>query len=350
MNTRSTRPVLSSASDDPFIIAEIGVNHDGRVETALDLVRAAADAGADAVKFQWFDPSELLSSAAALVSYQRAAGESDPHHMLERLQLGADEMERAIDCSRELGLRSIVTVFTPRLVEVAARLPWDLIKTASPDLINRPLLEAVRSTGLPMLLSTGGAKLEEVEDALSWIGTGELALLHCVSSYPTPDDEASLAGIRVLGDATGVPVGYSDHTASTRTGGLAVTAGATILEKHLTWNQAADGPDHAASIDPDGFARYVAFARRSRRMLGEATKTVRPSEQEVVAASRQSVAVVEELAAGTTLRREHLSTMRPGGGMPPACIDDLVGRILVRKVAARTLLSSSDLESEPAHE
>ena len=346
MSSSVTAPVFAAASDDPFIIAEIGVNHDGRLDRALELVQSAASAGADAVKFQWFDSRELLSSSASLVAYQHEAGESDPHRMLERLQLSSDDMGQLISCARGLELQTIVTVFTPHLVEVAMKLPWDILKTASPDLINRPLLEAVRATGLPLLVSTGGSTLQEVQKSLSWIGTHELGVLHCVSSYPTTEQDASLGAIRVLGETTGLPVGYSDHTTGLETGGLAVAAGASILEKHVTWDRNAAGPDHSCSMEPDEFARYIAFARRARQMVGGFEKSVAHSELAVIAASRQSVSALIDIPEGTVLQREHLSTMRPGNGIPPARLDSLIGLRALRAVESGSLISFEDLQSE----
>ena len=343
----SHRPLLDAASgSDPFIIAEIGVNHDGKRTRALELVAAAALAGADAVKFQWFDPVELLSSSADLAAYQRESGESDPREMLDRLQLSRDDMSVLIDSAHQAGLRAAVTVFSPRLVPEAVELPWDLLKVSSPDLVNRPLLEQLRAANRPLLVSTGGASLAEVQETISWIGTHGLGLLHCVSSYPTGPDDASLSAIRTLGDETGLPVGYSDHTSMVETGGLAVAAGATILEKHLTWNTAASGPDHAASMDPEGFTNYVSFARVARRMGGAARKRMHPSESEVMRASRQSVSVIDEVLPGGRLELKNLTTMRPGDGIPAHQLESLVGRRASRRIASRSLISLRDLESE----
>ena len=347
MNMISPRLLLDAISPrDPFVVAEIGVNHDGSRSRAMELVEAAAQAGAHAVKFQWFDATELLSSSASLVSYQRQSGESNPHEMLNRLQLSGDDMKSLIDSAHRLGLQAVVTVFTPRLVESALELPWDLLKVASPDLVNKPLLERLRSAGLPILISTGGASLDEVHQALSWIGSENLGLLHCVSSYPTAVDDAGLAVIRTLAEETGVPVGYSDHTSMTETGALAVAAGATILEKHLTWNTSAAGPDHAASMDPDGFKDYVEFAQIAHRMLGPSLKQALDSESEVITASRQSVSVVHEIPPGAVLEAENLTTMRPGSGLPASLLSSLVGRRAIRRIPPRSLISLDDLESE----
>ena len=208
------------------------------------------------------------------------------------------------------------------------------------------MLEAVDGTGLPLLVSTGGSTLHEIQESLSWITTNEPGLLHCVSSYPTADQDASLGAIRVLGETTGLPVGYSDHTTALETGGLAVAAGATILEKHITWDRKAKGPDHSSSMEPDDFSRYVAFARRARQMVGGFEKSVAPSERAVIAASRQSVSALIDIPEGTVLQRKHLSTMRPGNGVPPAQLDSLVGLRVLRTVTSGSLISYEDLQSE----
>ena len=334
---------------DPFVIAEIGVNHDGDPARAEALVDAAAEAGADAVKFQWFEPRRLLSRSARLAAYQAAAGEHDPITMLERLRLDADGLERARLRADHHGLRSVVTVFSPELVKEADRLAWDLYKTASPDVVNRPLLEAVASTGRPMIISTGGATMSEVRLALEWIPGRRPTLLHCVSSYPTPIESTALGGVRALARAFGmVVVGYSDHTVSVHTGGLAVAAGAHVLEKHLTWNAEAEGPDHSASLGPEAFKQYVEFARQSARMLGGPDKIPSPLERDVMASSRQSVAVLRDVAADQVLVCDDLTTMRPGTGVPAAALSTFVGTRTRRALEAGTLLDPTFLERPEA--
>ena len=329
----------------PFVVAEIGVNHDGDPARALELVDAAASSGADAIKMQWFEAKRLVSASADLVDYQKAAGETDPTGMLQRLELDRDAMVAVIDRARTHGLKSIVTVFSPELVPVAAELEWDAFKTASPDLVNRPLLEALAGDGRPLILSTGCSTIPEISDALDWVGRKNLALLHCVSSYPTPVADAALGGIPALAETFGLPVGYSDHTTDPCTGGLAVAAGASILEKHLTWNVDAPGPDHAASMSPGRFGEYVAFARRSALMFGRRTKHVLPSESEVRTGARQSLAFMRDLTAGTIITAEDLTTMRPGNGISPACLPEILGLRLARDVRRGTLIQRVDLLS-----
>lgn len=195
-----------------------------------------------------------------------------------------------------------------------------------------------------MIISTGGATLSEVRHAVDWLEGCRPALLHCVSSYPTPLESASLAGIEALSSAFDLVVGYSDHTVSTRTGGLAVAAGARILEKHLTWNREADGPDHSASLDPDGFREYVRFAREAGSMLGDPCKAPLPLERDVITASRQSVAVLRDVPAGRILVSEDLTTMRPGTGVPAASLSRFVGCRTLHALEGGTLLDPSSLQ------
>ena len=337
--------VVSCWKVDPYVIAEIGVNHDGDPGRAEALVDAAAEAGADAVKFQWFEPKRLLSRSARLATYQRNSGEHDPRVMLDRLRLDAEGLERARRRAEGHGLDSVITVFSPELVIEANQLSWDVYKTASPDVVNRPLLEASAATGRPLIISTGGATLFEVRDAVEWVRPSAPALLHCVSSYPTPIESTSLAGILALDSEFGLTVGYSDHTVSIHAGGLAVASGARILEKHLTWNREAEGPDHAASIEPDDFAAYVRFARKARVMVGKSGKAPLPLERDVVSASRQSVAVLRDVPANHVLVREDLTTMRPGTGVPAAMLSRFIGCRTLHALESGVLLDPNSVET-----
>ena len=263
--------------------------------------------------------------------------------MLARLELDPSSMHRVLERARACDLVAIVTVFSAVLVPEAAAMEWDCFKTASTDVVNRPLIEALDRTGRPLIMSTGGSSLDEVAAAVGWISDVPLALLHCVSSYPTPPEHAALGGIGALALAFDVPVGYSDHTPGLQTGGLAVAAGATMLEKHLTWDVTANGPDHASSLDPASFKQYVDFAREARRMIGDARKQVLPIEAHVRENARQSIAASRDLGAGIELGLDDLTTMRPGTGLSPAMSPELVGRRLERDIEAGELIQQDDL-------
>ena len=330
--------------ESPFVIAEIGVNHDGSVERAIELVHAASDVGADAVKMQWFEAERLVGNRGSVAAYQRRAGVEDQKVMLAELELSRDEMAKVVEAAQKVGIASLVTVFSTELVESARDLEWDAWKTASPDLVHRPLLEAMAADGRPMLVSTGASELDEIVRTNGWLSRSEVGFLHCVSAYPTPEESAELAGISTITAATGRPCGYSDHTAESTTGGLAVAAGACILEKHLTWSREADGPDHIASMEPDGFRAYVDFVRRAHAAMGQGGKSVGDIERDVRGVARQSVRAAVDLPEGAVLSHSDLVVKRPGDGMEPWRLGEIVGRRLLRGVAADRAIQMEDLE------
>jgi N-acetylneuraminate synthase/N,N'-diacetyllegionaminate synthase len=369
----------------PYIIAEIGVNHDGDLDRCLALTQLAHDAGADAVKFQLFDADLLMSASSRLATYQREAGESDPREMLRRLQLSSEQLARAAAEARRLGVHAIVSVFSVELVARAEMANFDAYKTASPDIVHKPLLDALRATGKPLIVSTGAATLAEVSRAITWLtregtnpSTRDLALLQCVSSYPTPIENAALGGIMALRDLFAGPVGYSDHTAEDSAGALAVACGACILEKHFTDDRARIGPDHRASLDAHGFKNYIKHARRAWQVLREhraenrledrGTRDLNPEaaaliahasqvrkekivleiEQDVRAVSRQSIVTRHPLAAGHVLTRADVTFKRPGLGLLPFELESALGRTLVRAIDADTPIHGQDLDKDLA--
>lgn len=320
---------------ESYVIAEIGVNHDGDVRRALMLTDLAAEAGADAIKLQYFRADLLMSRAATLAAYQEAAGETDPLAMLRRLELSLSEMARVVERAHERRLHAIVTVFSVDLVAEARTLAWDAFKTASPDIVHRPLLEALAADGRPMVVSTGASTMAEVVRAAEWLAAcrDRLAMLQCVSCYPAP--EAALGGIAAIAEATGLPTGYSDHTATIETGGEAVRAGACILERHITDDRSRPGPDHAASLDGEGFAEYVRQGRSALRddagvSLG--AKVVLPCEEDVRSVSRQSIVARRRIEAGEVIGLGDLAFKRPGVGMEPWRVGEIVGRVSVRGI------------------
>jgi N,N'-diacetyllegionaminate synthase len=371
----------------PYIIAEIGVNHDGEVSRALELTDAAADAGADAVKLQFFETDRLMSKAAKLAVYQKNAGETDPIEMLRRLELSIDEMAQVVDRAHERGIHAIVTVFSTELVEAAETLAWDAYKSASPDIVNRPLLEALMATGKPMIVSTGASTLDEVVRAVGWLDEAKdrLAVLQCVSCYPAPEE--AFGGMVAIADATGLPVGYSDHTKGF-IGSTAVAYGACILEKHITYDRKAKGPDHKASLWESQFQVYIASASdvvdwretnllvRTRYKSGgsslessvEIAKKIDPEcssqlwgivhevrqnpiekrvldcERDVREVSRQSVVSVCDIAPGTVITRAMLTIKRPGTGILAYELDTVVGRTASRAIEADVPMVEEDFE------
>lgn len=350
MNNSSPSSDFSFAAADQrslaqvAVVAEIGVNHDGEMGVAKGLIESAAAAGADAVKFQYFHPDRLLSNQAKLAGYQRGQAASQ-RELLAKLALSLDQLGHLVEVAKGCGLGAVVTPFSLEDPAELANLELDAIKTASPDAVNTPLLHACAALSLPMLISTGTCSLDELAVAAELLTQHEAggALLHCVSSYPTPMDQTQLGGMTAMCRAYGLPVGYSDHTPGLSTGALAVAAGAVVLEKHLTHDRSADGPDHAASLDPQAFTQYVAQVREAQATLGRCAKDVSDIERDVRRVSRQSVCVMNDLPQGHILRLGDLSVKRPGTGIPAAKLHAVVGARLACPVHANDLLKPSDL-------
>ncbi len=331
-----------------LVLAELGVNHNGEVEQAIALVHAAAGAGADAVKLQLFDPRHLLSNQALLADYQRESGATDPFAMLDQLKLSLAQMQRIRKEAHACNLMLVVTPFSLEDLSALRELQADAVKIASPDAVNPPLVQGAAELGLPLLVSTGTCELDE----LQWVAglvrrhAAGGALLQCVSSYPTPIDSAALGGISALQVRFGLPVGYSDHTTELFTGALAVAAGACVIEKHLTLDPQAPGPDHAASLDPVGFTHYVDLIRQAQSSLGPLRKTCQPVEAQVRQVSRQSVCARIELPLGHVLTRADLTLRRPGTGIAARWIDTVIGARLNRALQAGDLIQPGDLTHE----
>jgi sialic acid synthase SpsE len=331
-----------------LVVAEIGVNHDGSVNKALELVRIAQNCGADAVKVQVFRATTLIHPSGKLAEYQRAQSPADsPVDLLRRYELSADDLAKIVKAVRDLKMIPLATPFSPSDLDVVDRLRLPAVKIASPDLVNRPLLAAAAKLGKPLLVSTGASTMDEVARTVQWLRSwnAAFALLHCVSSYPVPAQHANLCWIGELAGRFNVPVGYSDHTTSPLTGGLAAAAGAVIVEKHVTYDRSARGPDHAASSDPQQFERYVKMVRDADALRGAPGKRVLHIEQDVQAVSRQSLVLRRGLRAGEPIREEDLTVQRPGTGVLAAHVQQVVGRRVVRALAAGALLQWEMLEA-----
>ena len=332
-----------------YIVAEAGVNHDGMADRALKLVDAAADAGADAVKFQVFDVDRLVAVGTAKAAYQRKAdgGSETQDEMLRRLQLDLGVFEAVAERARARHIAFIASPFDEGSVDVLVTLDVPAIKIASPDLVNLPLVAYAARTGLPVVLSTGMADLGETRsalDAAQEAGASEIILLHCVSAYPALPDDANLAAMATLESAFGLPVGFSDHTLGAVVAVAAAARGACLIEKHLTLDKTAPGPDHAASLEPKEFADMVEACRTAASAIGDGVKRPVAAELENITVTRRSVAAACDLPAGSVITRSSLVALRPGTGIPAANLDALVGRTLARDVRRFRLLEPEDLD------
>ncbi len=327
---------VSSSHDRVIVVAEIGVNHDGDVGRGLQLVEMAYRAGADAVKLQVFRADRLVERGAETASYQREAiGATDQHAMLLRYELADAEVERLVEAIRARGMMAVATPFSPEDVERIERLELAAIKIASPDVVNRLLLLRCASLGKPMWISTGAATADEIARTGRWLCEWgvDAVMLHCVSSYPTPAREARLAWMSEIARLCACPVGYSDHTDDELAGAMAVMGGACVIEKHLTWDRLAPGPDHAASFDEGQFANYVRMIRRAETLRGPLAWAGRANDRDVLEIerdvrrlSRQSLVLVRAKRAGDVIEMGDLSTRRPGEGIGAEHVDRVVGR------------------------
>jgi len=327
-------------TDRVYVIAEAGVNHNGSLETAAELVRAAARAGADAVKFQAFSADALASRTAPKAAYQkRTTGTAESQvDMLRALELDESAHRRLQQVAAEEGIDFLSSAFDLESVAMLGGLGLKAHKIPSGEITNLPYLRAVAVLGTPVILSTGMAEMGEVAEALAALETAgatrdRVTVLHCSTEYPAPFEDANLRAMVAMRDEFGVAVGYSDHTDGIAVPIAAVALGASIIEKHLTLDRSLPGPDHAASLEPGPFAEMVAAIRAVEVALGDGVK--RPSAGELGnrAIVRKSIVAAQAIAAGEVLSEDNLTTKRPGTGVSPMRWDDVIGTIAVRDFA-----------------
>ena len=337
---------IGATGQGVFVIAEAGVNHDGDVEVAHRLVEAAADAGADAVKFQTFVPDALASAAAPTAAYQRAGDQGeDQRAMLERLALPADAWPALQRRAHDRGIVFLSAPFDDASAGVLDAMDIAGFKTGSGELTNLPFLERLARRGRPMIVSTGMATMAEVAaavDAIRATGLGELTLLHCVSAYPAAPGDANLAAMRTMRHAFGLQTGWSDHTPGIELPIAATALGSAIIEKHLTLDRTRRGPDHAMSLEPSEFGAMVAAIRAAAAAIGDGDKVPTAAEREIAAVARRSLHWARDLATGETIAEGDLLAQRPGTGISPARMHELVGQQTRRAVVAGTMVKDGD--------
>lgn len=332
-----------------FVIAEVGVNHNGSLELAHRLIDAVRGTGADAVKFQSFRTDALVTGAAAKADYQRhnTGVGGTQRAMLEALELSVEAHAELMAHCAQAGILFLSTPYDEESLRLLDRLDVAAIKVASTDTTNLPFLRTIDRVGRPVILSTGMCSLAEVAEAVDALDAsragGRLCLLQCTSEYPAPVEDLNLRAMGTLGAAFGVPVGFSDHTEGTEAALWAVAAGAALIEKHVTLDRGMPGPDHRASLDIDGLRALVSGVRRVERALGDGVKRVMPSEAANREPMRKSIVAARDLRAGQCLTAADLACKRPGGGLPPSWTDRLAGRTLRRAIAADEPIRPDDV-------
>jgi N,N'-diacetyllegionaminate synthase len=343
-----------------FVIAEAGVNHNGNYDLACQLIDIAQRCGADAVKFQTFRAEDLVTAEAPAAQYQtRNAGATRQFDMLRELELPAEWHNRLKQHAKLRGIEFFSTPFSESAIDLLVEVGVGRLKLPSGEITNKPLLQHAARTGLPLIVSTGMATLEEVRVAIGWIlevwksqggdgiTEGRLCILHCTSNYPASADTLNLRAITTLAVELGLEVGYSDHSEGATAAIAAVALGATVIEKHITFDREASGPDHLASSNESEFAIYVQAIRAATQMMGNGIKVPNAAEMDTLSVARRSVVAARDLTAGSVLSVSDLAILRPAGGLPPEERDNLVGQTLARDVHAGQQLAWSDLKDSP---
>lgn len=332
-----------------YFIAEAGVNHNGDPEIALALVDAAAEAGADAVKFQTFSTEAVVTANAPKAAYQlRNDGAATTQaEMLAALELDESAWNVIRARCHEKGIDFLSTPADFGSADLLEALGVAAFKVSSADLTFLPFLAHLARKGLPIIISTGMANLAETEDAVRTIeanGNPPLAILHCVSDYPSEPADANLRVLEVLAKAFGRPVGWSDHTTGYATGLASVTLGARLIEKHFTLDRTLPGPDHKASLEPDELKRFIADIRIVESALGDGIKRPTKAELDTAAVARRSIVLLADVRTGERLTAENCGARRPGTGMPPKMFDFVLGRRVSRDLPAGTVLDLTHLD------
>lgn len=344
-----------------FIIAEAGVNHNGSLNMALQLIDAAAAAGADAVKFQTFKSEAVIGRFAVKAEYQAktTGGDESQLEMVRKLELDGAAHRALVEHCAKCGIQFLSTPFDLQSVDLLVEeLNVPILKIPSGEITNAPLLLKIAHTGKPVILSTGMSTLGDIEYALGVLAFGysqvggapsregftqayfsqqgqralrdKVTLLHCTTEYPAPIEEVNLRVMQTMSHAFGLPVGYSDHTEGITIPVAATALGATVIEKHFTLDRNLPGPDHKASLEPEELAQMVKAIRQVEQALGTGAKIPAPSERKNMAIARKSIVAAREIRAGEVLNEENLTTKRPGSGMSPLFYWDILGTVAQR--------------------
>ena len=332
-----------------FVIAEAGVNHNGDVALARELIDVACSAGADAVKFQTFRAEAIATLDAPKASYQLATTSSaqSQFEMLRQLELSKDEHHLLKDYCREKNITFLSTPFDPESADFLETLDVPAFKISSGDLTNTPLLQHVARKKKPIILSTGMATLQEVKEALTAInetGNDKVILLQCVSQYPASPGEVNLRAMETMHRAFNVPIGFSDHTEGIAVSLAAVALGAVVIEKHFTLDRNLPGPDHRASLEPEELKALITGIRSIEAALGNGEKKPSAAELKTASVARRSIVAAHPIQAGAILSDEEVVLKRPGTGLPPSMLKSVVGKRVRRDIPAGTMIDLEMLE------
>lgn len=330
------------------IIAEAGVNHGGSLDVAKELAKSAADAGADAVKIQTFRAERVASTDAPKAAYQLKTTDAKESQlkMLQDLVFPEEHYAALMTYCEELGIEFLSTPYNEEDVDFLVSLGVKRLKLASISIAEPHFIRYAAASGLPLVLSAGMATMGEIEAAVNVAkeaGCPDLVVLQCTTNYPSAIEDANLRAMISIRDGLQIRVGYSDHTETNTACIAAVALGADTIEKHLTLDRTAVGPDHSCSCDPDEFASLVAVIRETEAALGSSVKAPTTAERENMEGMRRSLVARRNLAAGEILEEKDLTLRRPATGLRPGLIGELVGRAVVRDIEEGEFLAWEDV-------
>ncbi len=319
-----------------IIIAEAGVNHNGNIELAKQLIEAAAQAGADFVKFQTFKTDLLVSKSAEKAEYQKkniGDGDDSQYSMLKKLELSEAMHHELITHCEKCGIKFLSTGFDKESIDFLDKIDIPFYKIPSGEITNKPYLQHIASKQKPVILSTGMATISEIKDAINvliydGISINKITVLHCNTEYPTPMEDVNLKAMLHIQKEFGCKVGYSDHTLGIEVPIAAVALGATVIEKHFTLDKTMEGPDHKASLEPDELKAMVKAIRNIEKTIGgSGKKEVADSERKNIAVARKSIVAKTTIKKGEIFSEKNITVKRPGTGISPMQWDNIIGQI-----------------------
>ena len=331
-----------------LIIAEAGVNHNGSIKIAKQLVDKAAEAGADVIKFQTFKAEKLVSKSAKQAEYQKKniGNESDDsqYNMLKKLELSEQDHQILIDYCQQKGIKFFSTAFDLESIDYLHSLNLGLWKIPSGEITNYPYIKKIAQFGEPVILSTGMCELDDVSAAMNvlldnGVKRDQITILHCNTEYPTPYEDVNLKAMLELQEKFKVKVGYSDHTRGIEVPIAAVALGASVIEKHFTLDRNMEGPDHKASLEPDELKAMASAIRNIEKALGTKKKTISESERKNIAIARKSIVAACPIKKGEILTEQNMTVKRPGTGISPMKWEEVLGTKAIKDFAEEELIA-----------
>ncbi len=342
---------MDSYCQKPYVIGEVGINHNGVEVNAINLCELTIKAGASAVKFQLFDADSLVSKSAEMADYQKknVSNFETQHQMLSKNKISLHTLEKCRSICRDKNVDFICTAFDEISLETVIKLEPDFLKWPSGEIDNLPFLEIAACSNIPIIISTGMANQIEIAQAIDVCTTtglllSDIIIMHCTSEYPTPITSANINSVRFLKENFNTRVGYSDHTMGSLAAQLALAAGASFFEKHVTLSRLMEGVDHKASATLDEFSEYVKDLENANKILGVLGTECFNIEKKTKKVARKSIVALRDIGRGELFALDNITSMRPGTGISPAHIKNILNKKTKRDLVKGEMLSWDDIE------